>query len=169
MPLLQVMLEEVVAVVLYTGPMYLKVRTIILFVRLHVVHTTYNFRKVSPWQYNNVLRFFSGNAFLQKQCVYYKLGEVKDGKFEWTLAPTKYATTIHAINSAIIKLSQLTKAATVFRGLAGLRLPQNFFVKNKDGIAGGVDVGHGGRIGAGLATRLVPLPAGDGMPAVRLG
>ena len=66
---------------------------------------------------------------------------MKDGKFEWTLAPTKYATTIHAINSAIIKLSQLTKATTVFRGLAGLRLPQNFFVKNKDGIAGGVEYG----------------------------
>ena len=40
-------------------------------------------------KYNNVLRFFSGNAYLQEQCVYYKLGELKEDTFEWTLAPTK--------------------------------------------------------------------------------
>ena len=53
----------------------------------------------------------------------------------------RYATTIHAINSAIVKLSQLTVATPVFRGLAGLRLPEYFFVKNKDNIAGGVEYG----------------------------
>ena len=51
------------------------------------------------------------------------------------------ATTIHAINSAIVKLSQLTKATPVYRGLAGVRLPQKVFVKNEDGIAGGVEYG----------------------------
>ena len=108
------MLEEVVAVILYTGPMYLKVSSLLLFRvdfetplressnRLELE------RSPSPLsrfhgiprllQYNNVLRYFSGNAFLQKQCVYYRLGEIQEnGKFEWTLAPTKYATTIHAI------------------------------------------------------------------------
>ena len=113
-------LEELVAAQLYTCPMYLK--------------------------YNSVLRFFSGNRFLQDQCVKYKLG-VWEGdearqKLSWTLAPTKYATTIHAINSCIVKLSALTVAETAYRGVAGMRMPQSFFEKDpKTNLAGGVEYG----------------------------
>ena len=53
----------------------------------------------------------------------------------------RYATTIHAINSAVIKLSKLTVATPVFRGVAGMRLPAEFFAKNADGVAGGVEYG----------------------------
>ena len=38
------------------------------------------------------------------------------------------------INSLIIKLSKLTKAEPVFRGLAGNALPDGFFKKNEDGL-----------------------------------
>ena len=115
-------LEDLVAAQLYTCPMYLK--------------------------YNSVLRFFSGDAFLQDQCVKYKLGvweADEDGlwqNFSWKLAPTKYATTIHAINSCIVKLSALTVAETVYRGVAGMRMPQSFFKKDlKTNLAGGVEYG----------------------------
>ena len=52
----------------------------------------------------------------------------------------RYATTIHAINSAIIKLSKLTYAATVYRGMMGSSLPPKFFVPDTDGLAGGIEV-----------------------------
>ena len=113
----ELVLEEVVAAQLYTCPMYLK--------------------------YNAVLRFISGNRALQDQCVKYKLGEweVSADRFRW-LAQHKYATTIHAINSCVVKLSALTAASTVYRGVAQMRLPKRFFVKDPmTNIAGGVEYG----------------------------
>ena len=53
----------------------------------------------------------------------------------------RYATTIHTINSAIIKLSKLTYATAVYRGMAGAVLPPSCFEKNEDGIAGGIEYG----------------------------
>ena len=96
------MLEEVVAVILYTGPMYLKVSSSNRLELERSPSPLSRFHGIPRLlQYNNVLRYFSGNAFLQRQCVYYRLGEVQEnGKFEWTLARTKYATTIHAIKYA---------------------------------------------------------------------
>ena len=122
-----------------------------------------------------MLRFFSGNPFLQSQCVKYKLGEfvpAADGGpavFKWSLAPTKYATTIHAINSCVIKLSKLTKATSVYRGVAGMRLPPSFFELNEDGVAGGVEVAAEAMRPArarrlGCRRHLAPTPA-----ALRLG
>jgi hypothetical protein len=108
-------LEEVVAGNLYTGPMYLK--------------------------YNAVLRSFSGVAFLIEQCVKYKLGESTDEAGRFSLAPTRYATTIYAINSLIVKGSKLTVVTPVFRGVAAMRLPQTMLTPNEDGVSGGVEYG----------------------------
>ena len=91
-----------------------------------------------------MLRWFSGNAFLQGECVKYKLGVWVDEaktKFEWSLAPLKYATTIHAINSCVVKISGLTVASVVHRGVAGKSMPTSFFKKNSMNIAGGVEYG----------------------------
>ena len=57
-------------------------------------------------KYNAVLRSFTMNEFLVAKC-------------QWLCMGNKYVTTIHAINSCVIKLSKLTKAATVYRGFAG--------------------------------------------------
>jgi hypothetical protein len=51
----------------------------------------------------------------------------------------KYTTTLHAINSAIIKLSKLTKASTVYRGVHDMVLPDQFWTPNKYGVRGGID------------------------------
>jgi hypothetical protein len=53
----------------------------------------------------------------------------------------RYATTIHAINSGVLKLKALTVVQRVYRGIAGLRLPESFFHKNAHNIAGGVEYG----------------------------
>ena len=52
-----------------------------------------------------------------------------------------YATSIHATNSCVLKLSKLTVAACVYRGLAGKLLPAAFWRPDKYGLAGGVEYG----------------------------
>ena len=51
----------------------------------------------------------------------------------------RYVTTTHVINSVIVKSSKLTKARTVYRGVAGGVLPENFWRGNKQGVKGGVE------------------------------
>ena len=43
----------------------------------------------------------------------------------------RYTTTLHAINSAIIKLGKLTVAEKVYRGIAGMQLPEQFWNANE--------------------------------------
>ena len=50
-----------------------------------------------------------------------------------------YSTTLHAINSAVVKLSKLTKATKVYRGVAGGTLPQSFQTPNEYNVCGGIE------------------------------
>ena len=50
-----------------------------------------------------------------------------------------YPTTLHAVNSAIIKLGKLTKATKVYRGIAGMALPKEFWKPNEYGVKGGIE------------------------------
>lgn len=50
-----------------------------------------------------------------------------------------YTTTLHVINSVISKLSQLTVATTVWRGVYGGVLPREFWAANEFGVRGGVE------------------------------
>eukprot|EP00966_Prymnesium_polylepis_P127765 2954028-Prymnesium_polylepis.1 len=51
-----------------------------------------------------------------------------------------YVTTLHSINSGIIKLSRLTKADVVYRGVTGA-LPDEFWEPNEHNVMGGIDLG----------------------------
>uniref|UniRef100_A0A7S3ET14 NAD(P)(+)--arginine ADP-ribosyltransferase n=1 Tax=Haptolina ericina TaxID=156174 RepID=A0A7S3ET14_9EUKA len=79
-------------------------------------------------KYNHVLRAKSGNPFIgdmyRKMC--------KDNM---------YPTTIHAINSLIIKLSKLTIAQCVYRGFCYAKLPDSFWTRNTEGIRCGIEYG----------------------------
>ena len=50
-----------------------------------------------------------------------------------------FVTTIHAINSAVVKLGKTQRALRVFRGLAGGVLPAEFLHENEMGTRGGVE------------------------------
>ena len=50
----------------------------------------------------------------------------------------RYASSIHCINSAIVKLSQLQSAITVYRGVGGV-LPNSFLAPNQFNVRGGVE------------------------------
>ena len=76
-------------------------------------------------KYNTVLRG------LQSKTFYKKFIELTKGN--------KYTTTLHVINSAVVKLSKLTVVSKVYRGVSGGRLPRQFRVANEYGVRGGID------------------------------
>ena len=53
-----------------------------------------------------------------------------------------YGTTIHAINSCVLKLSKLQRVQKVYRGMASMALPDQFLRADKfTGVTGGVEFG----------------------------
>ena len=77
-------------------------------------------------KYNSVLRSKSKDPYLVKLCK----ALCKDNT---------YTTTIHACNSCVIKLSKLTKAGKVWRGIRDAKLPKEFWVPNEMGVRGGIE------------------------------
>ena len=52
-----------------------------------------------------------------------------------------FVTTLHVLNSAIIKLGRVQPAEKVLRGNQGGVLPAEFWVPNKDNIRGAIELG----------------------------
>ena len=98
-------------------------------------------------KYNLVLRSFSGDAFLQTQ-------------FERDCKGNFYATTIHGINSAVIKLSKLQEACPVYRGSTRAVLPKQFWEKDDYGLSGGIEFG--------FTSTVKPLRASQTLPWTRI-
>ena len=72
-----------------------------------------------------------------------RIFETANGSLSFSLAKqslNKYTTTLHAVNSAVIKLGKLTTATKVYRGIAGMALPTEFWQPNQFGVKGGVEV-----------------------------
>ena len=79
-------------------------------------------------KYNTVLRAKSRDKYLVELAASLTLGN-------------DYVTTIHACNSCVLKLSKLTKAGKVWRGIKGAKLPKTFWVANDMGVRGGIEYG----------------------------
>lgn len=61
-------------------------------------------------------------------------------RFERLCMGNRYTTTLHSINSSVVKLSKLTVATCVYRGVSGGRLPLALRKRNQYGVRGGVDL-----------------------------
>ena len=70
----------------------------------------------------------------------------------------KYTTTLHGINSAIIKLSKLTRATKIYRGIAGMKLPDEFWTPNEFDVRGGIE-------SAFMSTSSQPRPSASSGPS----
>ena len=103
---LPLLLEEVIALRLYTGPMFTL--------------------------YNGVLRAWGNTE---------QPGVVSRGPNAGMDVRGKFTTTIHAINSGILKLSRLQPASPVFRGASALKLPRRFLQHDSHNTRGGVEFG----------------------------
>ena len=83
-------------------------------------------------------RLYTGPCFAKYNAVLRQhAGCVAD--FEALCRGNTYTCTLHACNSALIKLSKLSAATTVYRGLGGAVPPEAFFTPDEKGICGGVE------------------------------
>ena len=64
-----------------------------------------------------------------------------EAAFEQLCMGNAYVTTLNVINSCVVKLSVLTKAECVYRGLAGGLLPEAFRIADRFNVRGGVEAG----------------------------
>ena len=55
-------------------------------------------------------------------------------RFERLCRGNVYATTMHCINSAVVKLSKLQRACRVYRGISDGVLPTGFFEPDASGV-----------------------------------
>ena len=103
--------EELVGARLYTGPMYAKYNTVLRDIG-RLRHTNPNTASLSAEQIKHAIAY--GNL---------------------------YTTTLHVINSAVIKLSKLTSAAKVYRGISSRTLPSKFRKEDEHNVRGGIEFG----------------------------
>jgi hypothetical protein len=118
----EMIVEEALGLRLYTGPLFVK--------------------------YNGVLRGYTSKVpFLQKQLIGYCCAASVEEEFAAAsigFAEAKgkaniYTTTLHVINSGIVKTSKLTYAGKVYRGVSGMALPPEFWKPNEHGVKGGIE------------------------------
>ena len=124
--------EEFSAARLYTGPMCALACTDETALAVRFSERSAN---VSPpvsysrfVKYNLVLRGGMDNA-----------PDIFKANLETLCHGNRYTTTIHSINSSIVKLSKLTKATKLFRGIRGATLPDKLWKANPLNLRGGVD------------------------------
>ena len=99
-------------------------------------------------KYNSIMRGLGCKVpFLQEQMVKLCCSSEAADAFEKRAitfetaceGANKYVTTLHAINSAVVKLSKLTKVTKVYRGMSGMTLPEQFMKANEVGVRGGIE------------------------------
>jgi hypothetical protein len=132
------LMEEAFGARLYTGPMCERRRPALRLPAPGVVRSTSSALLAcgaAPW-----------SSTLPATCLacarrFQKYNDSLRG-FGPTLASCKgnaYVTTIHAINSMVVKASKLTKVGCVYRGVSSGVLPDSFWTANKHGVRGGVE------------------------------
>eukprot|EP01052_Picozoa_sp_SAG31_P002955 SAG31_NODE_108_length_24741_cov_6.933041_7_plen_146_part_00 len=68
-------------------------------------------------------------------------GRPARGPFAGLDVHSRFVTTIHGINSGLIKLSRLQPCCPIYRGMCGMKLPKPFLEPNLHNIRGGVEFG----------------------------
>ena len=104
---LPLLLEEVIALRLYTGPMF--------------------------ELYNGLLRAY-GNTPRGIVPPYALVGAGQD-------VTGRFTTTLHVLNSGVLKLARLQPAIQVYRGISSMKLPTAFTKENQQNVRGGVEYG----------------------------
>ena len=130
---LPVINEEVVAARLYTGPLFVKYNAV-----LRGLHSE------SPFLRNSLIQLCCAPDVVLGYMGRAKTHEEANGGLPWASALAqcnKYVTTLHAINSCIVKTGKLTKCSKVYRGMSGMALPDEFWHPNEFGVRGGVENG----------------------------
>jgi NLR family CARD domain-containing protein 3 len=67
--------------------------------------------------------------------------EALEPRFQELCKGNRYTTTLHVINSAVVKLGKLQRAEKVYRGMAGGVLPEQFWTASEQNVRGGCEYG----------------------------
>jgi HEAT repeat protein len=108
-------LAEVRALRLYTGPMF-------------------------RW-YNDVLRFRTMKAWPGYDGPALKPGQCWKDICDERKIQHPFVTTLHVLNSAILKVAKVQQVEKVYRGIGGGVLPESFIRSDKMGVRGGIELG----------------------------
>ena len=84
-------------------------------------------------------RLYTGPMFVKYNTVLRSMGGGAATAAKQLLHGNLYTTTLHVISSSIVKLSKLTRAVKVYRGISGMALPEAFHEANQYGVRGGVE------------------------------
>jgi len=106
--------EELISANMYTGPLFVKYNAVLRGLQTDV-----------PFLLSTMVSLCCPEAVARG----YAVGSVTIDEAKSSL--NTYTTTLHAINSAVIKLGKLTKATKVYRGIAGMALPAEFWTPNE--------------------------------------
>jgi hypothetical protein len=88
--------------------------------------------------YNNLLRYCGVEYNSSRPGA--PFDDYKTDATEFPFCKFPFCTTLHALNSAIIKLSRTQRSERVFRGAAGGVLPAEFWKPNKQNVRGGIEL-----------------------------
>ena len=116
---------EILAVRLYTGPMYELYNHVLRAAQI----------KPAPGSLTEPAQL-TGDRTYPHGPGRTSTGVLSDGK-----TAGRFVTTIHSINSAILKLSQLTPIATVYRGCSGRDMPEQLLRPDAWGSKLGIEYG----------------------------
>ena len=134
--------EEQVAARMYTGPMYMKYNLVLRGMgagRHTKIHEEYE-------------RVCKLNTYARRDAFERRRRTTHTSSSPRSLPLLlRYTTTLHVINSAIIKLSKLTSATKLYRGVSGALLPRPFWTPNQYNVRGGVEVALLSSLGRGAS------------------
>jgi len=130
--------EEAIAARLYTGPLFVKYNSVLRGIKSDVPFLINQMLELccAPPEYAACQAHASspgGRGMTDSS------PEASTAFERARAAMNTYTTTLHAVNSAIVKLSKLTYASKVYRGVAGRVLPEQFWNANEYGVRGGIE------------------------------
>jgi len=88
-------------------------------------------------------RLYTGPMFMKyNTALRAKAGEPRSvSQYNMLNRGNGYVTTLHVINSAIVKLGKITAATKVYRGISGRALPPGLAGEDRSGPRGGIELG----------------------------
>jgi len=89
-------------------------------------------------------RLYTGPMFMKYNLVLRAVGSGSErllAQMNTSCRDNRYVTTLHVINSSVVKLGKLMKATKVYRGIAGGVLPDAFWEPDEFDVCGGCEFG----------------------------
>ena len=133
--------EELIAARLYTGPMYSKYNDVLRVIgTLRGGESDEQQRHLSE-ELSKKLKEQQDKDEKKARAKEDRAMNLDDVSITGNTFGNLYTTTLHVINSAVLKLGKLAKVQTVYRGIAHRTLPKKMLNKGMDNARGGIEYG----------------------------